>query len=214
MHMQKTHWLTPQPITRDDTSWSYRRTDTNHTFPVSITQIIGAVTLTDADRANIEAYRHTWEPRGNTVHHCLESWLKTGIRPSADDCGDYADWVYPLIDHQLWQHCTVIASELTVCDMRQNWAGTLDVIVEWHKGGHGILDLKTKSKHGSTKQDVRPQLGAGTRAVIDTYRLSPTRNLALWSYPGQMTPEGFEAQACMDAWADVFSEYVFRFRPF
>jgi hypothetical protein len=114
------HWLDPQPITRDDTTWSYRRTDTDHTFPVSITQIIGAVTLTDADRANIEAYRSSWEPRGNTVHACLESWLKTGIRPSADDCGDYADWVYPLIDHQVWKHCEVIASELTVCDMRQN----------------------------------------------------------------------------------------------
>jgi hypothetical protein len=207
-------WLTPQPITRDDTTWSYRRTDTDHTFPVSITQVIGAVTLTDADRANIEAYRASWEPRGNTVHSCLESWLKTTVRPSADDCGAYSDWVYPLIDHQIWQHCTVIASELTVCDMRQNWAGTLDVVVQWHKGGHGILDLKTKSKPGSTKQNVRPQLGAGTRAVIDSYLLQPTRNLALWAYPGQMTPEGFDPQECLDGWSDVFEQYVQRFRAF
>lgn len=209
-----TTWLTPQPITRDDTTWSYRRTDTDHLFPVSITQVIGAVTLTASDRANIEAYRHSWEPRGNTVHACLESWLKTQVRPDADAVGAYGDWVYPLIDHSIWKHCDVIASELTVCDMRQDWAGTLDVIVRWHKGGHGIVDLKTKSKPGSSKQDVRPQLGAGTRAVIDSYRLNPTRNLALWAYPGEMTPEGFEPQECLDAWSDVFDQYVFRFRPF
>lgn len=208
-----TDWLTPLPIAHDPTTWTYTRTDTGHTFPVSITGIIGAVTLTDADRANIEAYRSSWEPRGNTVHACLESWLKTGIRPSADDVGVYADWVYPLVDHQVWQHCEVIASELTVCDMRQNWAGTLDVIVRWHNSGHGVLDLKTKSKPGSSKQDVRPQLGAGTRAVIDSYRLNPTRNMALWAYPGEMVPEGFEPQACLDAWSEVFDQYVFRFRP-
>ena len=207
------NWLDPLPIDHDPSSWSYSRTDTGHLFPISITGIIGAVTLTDADRANIEAYRSSWEPRGNTVHACLESWLKTGIRPSADDCGDYADWVYPLIDHQVWKHCEVIASELTVCDMRQNWAGTLDVIVRWNNSGHGVLDLKTKSKPGSSKQDVRPQLGAGTRAVIDSYRLNPTRNMALWAYPGEMVPEGFEPQACLDAWSDVFDQYVFRFRP-
>lgn len=207
-------WLATLPIEHDPSSWSYRRSDTGHSFPVSITQIIGAVTLTDADRENIESYRPVWEPRGNTVHSCLESWLKTKVRPSTDDVGDYGDWVYPLIDHAIWQHCDVIASEHRVFDMGQNWAGTLDVVVKWHKGGHGVLDLKTKSKPTSKKQDVRPQLGAGTRALIDQYILTMSRNLALWSYPGEMRPEGFEAQDCLDAWSNLFEEYALRFRPF
>lgn len=208
------NWLTPLPIAHDPETWAYSRTDTGHLFPVSITQIIGAVTLTPTDLANIEAYRHIWEPRGNTGHHCLESWLKTGIRPTADDVGAYGDWVYPLIDCPIWQHCEVIASELRVYDMRQNWAGTLDVVVRWHKGGHGVLDLKTKSKLTSSKQDVRPQLGAGTRAVIDHYRLCPERNLVLWSYPGETRPEGLEPQECLDAWDDLFERYKLLHRPF
>lgn len=209
-----TSWLDPLPIDHDPSSWSYSRSDTGHVFPISITGIIGAVTLTDADRDNIEAYRHIWEPRGNTVHSCLESWLKTKVRPSADEVGDFGDWVYPLIDHEVWQHCDVIGAEHRVYDMRQNWAGTLDVVVRWHKGGHGVLDLKTKSKPGSKKQDVRPQLGAGSRALIDLYILSITRNLVLWAYPGEMQPEGFAVQDCLDAWTDLFDQYKLRFRPF
>lgn len=209
-----TTWLDPLPIAHDPSTWTYTRTDTGHTFPVSITGIIGAVTLTDADRANIEAYRHIWEPRGNTVHGCLESWLKTKVRPSADDVGAYGDWVYPLIDHAIWQHGDVIASEHRVYDQRQDWAGTLDVVIAWHKGGHGVIDLKTKSKPSSSKQDVRPQLGAGTRAINDLYRLYLTRNLVLWSYEGQMNPEGFDPQACLDAWSDVFDRYKLAYRPF
>lgn len=209
-----TSWLDPLPLEHDPDTWTYRRSDTGHVFPVSITGIIGAVTLTDADRANIEAYRSNWEPRGNTVHQCLEAWLKTKTRPSADDVADYADWVYPLIDHQIWQHCDVIASEHRVFDMRQNWAGTLDVVVKWHKGGYGVLDLKTKSGTSSKKQDVRPQLGAGTRALIDHYILTMTRNLVLWSYPGEMRPDGFEAQACLDTWSELFDEYCIRHRTF
>lgn len=208
-----TTWLDPLPIAHDPSTWTYTRTDTGHTFPVSITGIIGAVTLTDRDRANIEAHRHVWEPRGNTVHACLEAWLKTQVRPSAEDVGAYGDWVYPLIDHQLWQHCTVIAAEHRICDMQQNWAGTLDVVVQWAKGGYGVLDLKTKSKPTSTKQDVRPQLGAGTRGLNDHYRLFLTRNLVLWSAPGAMVPEGFEPQACLDAWAAVFERYCLQHRP-
>lgn len=207
-------WLKPLPIAHDPTTWTYRRTDTDHVFPISITGIIGSITLTDADRANIEAYRHQWEPRGNTVHSCLETWLKTKVRPSSDDVGAYGDWVYPLIDHAVWQHCDVIASEHRVYDMRQNWAGTLDVVVAWHKGGHGVIDLKTKSKPGSSKQDVKPQLGAGTRAVIDHHLLTMTRNLVLWAYPGQMVPEGMDVQECLDSWSDLFEQYKLQHRPF
>lgn len=209
-----TDWLKPNPVDHDPETWTYRRTDTGHLFPVSITGIIGAVTLTDADRANIERHRSTWEPRGNTVHSCLESWLKTKVRPSADEVGDYADWVHPLIDHAIWQHCSVIASEHRVYDMRQNWAGTLDVVVAWNKGGHGVIDLKTKSKPGSSKQDVRPQLGAGTRALNDLHQLHLTRNLVLWAYPGELVPEGFEPQSCLDAWSDVFERYELQYRCF
>lgn len=208
------NWLQSNPIAHDPDTWTYSRTDTGHIFPVSITGIIGAVKLTKADRRNIESHRPTWEPRGNTTHACLESWLKTSVRPSADDVGEYGDWVYPLIDHKLWQLCDVIASEHRVYDMRQNWAGTLDVVVAWHKGGHGVIDLKTKSGKTSGKQDVRPQLGAGTRGINDLHRLYLTRNMVLWAYPGEMVPEGFDPQDCLDAWSDVFERYKIANRPF
>lgn len=208
------NWLTPNPVDHDPETWTYRRSDTGHIFGVSITGIIGAVTLTAADRANIERHRPIWEPRGNTVHACLESWLKTKVRPSADDVGDYGDWVYPLIDHQIWQHCDVIASEHRVYDMQQNWAGTLDVVVAWHKGGHGVIDLKTKNKPSSSKQDVAPQLGAGTRALNDLHRLLLTRNLVLWSYPGEMVPEGFDPQHCLNSWSEMFARYELQHRTF
>lgn len=206
--------LPPLPVTRDDASHVYRRTDIHHVFPVSITQVIGAVTLTPADRENIERHRDSWEPRGNTVHACLEQWLKTTVRPSDDEMGTYRDWVLPLIDHPIWSKCEVIGAELCVYDMRRNWAGCLDVVVKWHSGGHGVIDLKTKSRPGSSKQDVRPQLGAGTLAVIDHYLLSPERNAVLWAYPGETRIEGQEVQPCIDAWLDVLDCYCLTHRQF
>lgn len=206
--------LSPLPIARDSSSWTYHRTDVPIHYPVSITQVISAVTLTDADRANIERYRPIWEPRGNTVHACLESWLKTQTRPSADDMGDYSDWILPLIDHPFWSKCEVLASELMVYDDSQNWAGTLDLIIRWPDGSHGVCDLKTKSKPNASRQDVKPQLGAGTRAVIDHYTLNPTRNIVLWAAPGITTVTAEDPSECHMAWLDVFDAYCARFRPF
>jgi hypothetical protein len=42
----------------------------DHLFPVSITGVIGSAKSAWA-LARIEATRHQWEPRGNTVHQAL-----------------------------------------------------------------------------------------------------------------------------------------------
>ena len=36
-------WLEPLAITRDDSTWTYRLTDSAHWFPISITGVIGRV---------------------------------------------------------------------------------------------------------------------------------------------------------------------------
>lgn len=206
--------LEPLPLVRDLASRSYRNTVSGRLYPVSCTTIIGAVTLTEADRANIERYREVWEPRGLGVHAALEGWLKTGIRPTDDEMGDYRDWILPLIDSPVWQRFEVVGIELPLADDKQNWGGTCDLCVRYPDDTYGIWDLKTKSRRGASKQDVRPQLGAYGRAVGDHYRKLVTRNGVLWSYPGSCTPETFDNDSCHVAWLDVFERYCLTHRVF
>lgn len=200
--------LPAMPVERDDSTWCYRRTDTGHQFAVSCTQLLGR-RKTPAAMAAIEASRHIWEPRGNTVHRALEDWL-LGHEP---DCGDYADWVEPLLAHRCWAAVEVIGIECRMFDQPQDVAGTADVLVRYRDGTVGVWDLKTKQAKGSSRQDVRPQLGFATRVLCDWYKLQPSRNAVIWAYPGETRIESHDADECHLAWQDAYESYVWDCRP-
>lgn len=202
--------LPPMPVERDDETWTYRRTDTDHQFAISCTQLLGR-SKTPAAMAAIEASRHIWEPRGNTVHAALEAWLLDDVQPD-QDC-PYHDWIRPLLEHRCWQQVTIIGIEARMFDQGHDIAGTADVLVRYADGTVGSWDLKTKQTQRSSKQDVRPQLGFATRVLIDHYRLLPTRNAVLWSYPGECVVETLDASECHLAWQDAVEAYLLDARP-
>lgn len=213
MPNHKTDWLPPRNIELQQHPYRrYVNLETGRPYPVSITSLIGAVTLTDSAKLNIERYRETWEPRGNAVHSALETYLKTGIR--ADDSDPYIEWINPMLDLKLWQEVVVVASELIVADDEQDWAGTLDLAVRWPDGSYGVLDAKSKGSASSNKQDVRPQLGAATRALNDTYGIYCSRNAVLWVYPGRTSLQAFTGDECLQAWADTYDHYCLQCRGF
>lgn len=192
------------PVVRDDETWTYRRTDTNHQFSVSCTQLL-AFDQSLAAAAAIEASRHIWQPRGNGVHAALEAWLLHGTEP--DPADTYIDWILPLLSHEAWQRVTVIGIESRMFDMGDDVAGTGDVLVRYEDGTVGAWDLKTKESKRSSRQDVKPQLGFATRVLMDHYRLLPSRCVVLWSYLGQCQLTTHTADECHMAWQDRVEAY-------
>lgn len=197
------------PVERDDETWTYRHLETGHRFAISCTQLLGR-RLTPAALAAIEDYRHLWEPRGNAVHSALEHWLLHGIEP---EDGPYSDWIRPLLQHPCWDAVTVIGVEARMFDLPHDIAGTGDVIVRYADGTVGAWDLKTKNAKSSNRQDVRPQLGFATRALVDHYDLTPSRNAVIWSYPGETRVETVNADECHYAWMDAVESYLWDCRP-
>lgn len=211
-------WLTPLPITRDD-SHVYRLAD-GHAFPISVTGLIGAVTKTPAQMEQIMASRHIWEPRGNTVHQALEvmAHQRWNPAPPADlqppDHADYGPWIDPMLRSPLWERIGVVGAEVMAFSLRRNVAGTADLVIRFEDGTYGIADLKTQGSKASTAYDTRPQLGAGVEMIGDHYKLLISRCLTLWARPGTFEIQTHTADECLQAWLDVCEQYSARFRPF
>ena len=196
-------WLEPLPIARDDASWTYWHTQTGHRFPVSITGVISRVHKSSIALARIEACREVWEPRGNTCHAALQhfaiarwgacadplateskhlSWPDWQLPPDPHGplYGAYGAWIEPLLAEPLWDHVSVIGSELMLFDLDRNVAGTIDLVLRLPDGSCALADLKTLSAKGS-RYDTRPQLGAGMVMAEQHYGLEFSRGLTIWS---------------------------------
>ena len=229
-------WLEPLPIARDDASWTYWHTQTGHRFPVSITGVIGRVHKSSIALARIEACREVWEPRGNTCHAALQHfaiarWGLPAIQASSSSqhlpwpdwqlppdphgplYGAYGAWIEPLLAEPLWDHVSVIGSELMLFDMQRNVAGTIDLVLRLPDGSCALADLKTLSAKGS-RYDTRPQLGAGIVMAEQHYGLVFSRGLTIWSKPGQCRIQSHTAQECRRSWTGTFAAYEQRWRPF
>lgn len=209
-------WLQPLGLARCSETWTYHLH--GRLFPVSVTQLISAVTKTHQQMEAIMASRHIWEPRGNLIHQTLEHWVNQRWNPSPPSSdppppGDYTDWIKPLLSSPLWERITVVGSELMAYSTRRNVAGTCDLVLQFPDGTYGIADLKTQSSKSSTPYDTRPQLGAGVEMIGDHYGLYFTRCLTLWSKPGTMEIQTHSADECLQAWLDVCEQYDLRFRP-
>ncbi|WP_216914380.1 MULTISPECIES: PD-(D/E)XK nuclease family protein [unclassified Synechococcus] len=223
-------WLEPLAITRDDSTWTYRLTDSAHWFPISITGVIGRVCKNEDALAWIEAWREVWEPRGNTCHAALQHFalhrwqaprhlwpagLEAGlpVDPWGQRYGAYGDWIAPLLAEPLWGHVQVVASELMLYDLERNVAGTLDLLLRFPDGSYGIADLKSLSERGK-KYDTRAQLGAGLTMAEQHYGLPMGRALTIWVAPGRCEIRTHTAEECRRRWVRVFNSYVRDWRPF
>lgn len=210
-------WLQPLGLTRCPETWTYRIN--GRLFPVSVTQLISAVTKTPQQMEAIMSSRHIWEPRGNTLHQTLEHWVNQRWNPNPPSLdppppGDYTDWIEPLLTHPIWDKVTVVGSELMAYSLRRNVAGTTDLVLQFSDGTYGIADLKTQSSKTSSPYDTKPQLGAGVEMIGDHYNLFFSRCLTLWSRPGTLDIQTHTADECLQAWFNACELYDLRYRPF
>lgn len=218
-------WLQPLGLTRDNQTWTYSLNDgqTSHTFPISVTGVISAVTKTPQQLEQIMAKRHIWEERGKDTHQALQHFVNHRWNPAStwtdpvnltsEPYANFSTFIAPMLEHSIWDSITPVGSELMVYCLKRNVAGTLDLIFQFPDGTYGIADLKTQGPAGRP-YDIRPQLGAGVHMAGDRYNLFFSRCIGLWARPGGFRIETHDAQECLDAWWSVLERYEVRFRPF
>ena len=150
---------------------------------------------TDVVKAIHMKTRSEWEPRGNTVHACLEAFLKG----QEHDPGAYAEWVEPLLSYPLWDRWDAVAAEFSMCDTRHDIAGMADCILR-HKetGQYALADLKTLGPSGR-KRDISAQLG-GYVSLLARHKpeIQISKCFGIWAKPKETFTTTFDPIDCQD----------------
>ena len=140
--MYRVKWLKPLPIHFDPEAHQYTWKPTGEVMSHSVTTILRA----SKDPKTLQIFedtKHIWAPRGTHVHSCLERFLQ-GTPMDELLGGPYDEWVRPLLEYPLWETFEPIALEYSVCDLRRNIGGSLDVLGWDHLlDVMVLLDLKT-----------------------------------------------------------------------
>lgn len=171
----------------------------------SVTKVVSD--LTPHARAHIEATRHEWEPRGNTCHAALEAAL---LGHDGADHGDYAEIIQPLLDHAIWQGCTVLAVEYRLCDERKSLGGSFDFLIRTGKGKVVLGDLKTVGKAPAidSRKPATAQLGAYLALLIDHHPfLTVDSCCTVVAGPGRTRLIPQDPNLCLGAWVDAWDAY-------
>ena len=163
----------------------------------------------------IEASRSDWEPRGNTVHACLENFLLHG---DPGDPGDYADWVTPLVSHTIWNHWEPVAVEGRLVDDRHSIAGSFDAVLRHKDNGNLLIaDLKTQSSEHSKPRDISPQLGGYLNLIDLCYPQAAgliNKGIGIWARPGFTAVTTYEGPNCIANYLAARSLYLDKQVPF
>jgi hypothetical protein len=178
-----------------------------HWFPASVTAVLAQGKSAFA-MERIEATRSIWEPRGNTVHLALETFLQGRLEEFAKVAGgDYSDWIAPLITHDRWHGVEVIASERPTCCLQRNISGTYDCgLVERSSGLRILADLKSLGENGAT-YSTAAQLG-GYMALEATHGVHYDAGQTIWARPGQTTFSPLYSRSeCLHAWGLAWARW-------
>lgn len=205
-------WLRPIPgLRRQDPEHRYvldRPGQPLHQFPISITGVLAQGKSAFA-MERIEATRAVWEPRGNTVHLALETFLQSRLEElSLIAESDYRDWVQPLITHDRWHDVEVIASERPTCCLTRNVSGTYDCgFIERRTGLRVLADLKSLSENGAT-YSTAAQLG-GYMALESTHGVHYDAGQTIWARPGSTTFSPLYSRSeCLHAWGLAWARHL------
>lgn len=180
---------------RDETGW----------FPFSVTNVISD--LTPEARKRIMETKHIWEPRGNTVHACLEQHLLGEAEASP---GDYAEWVKPLLSSWLFSNCEVLAVEYKLSDPIKRVAGCFDFLIKTERGTTVLGDLKTVSSAPAAKsrKPAMAQLGAYC-SMLATHHpfLYVDRCVTVVAGPGCCEVKSSDVDACVAEWVAAWERH-------
>jgi len=223
--MKTIELLKPLPINRDEETHKYLNLETNQWLSYSTTEVCNE--LTEEAKENIEAYRYIWQPRGETVHECLQEKMlgSTEIDPK-----DYGEWVEPLLSHELFTHFVPMAVELMMSIPDKSVGGQLDLLGYDTKTKQvRLIDLKTK---GSSKYDIKKkkrdglvhledidmywkepyltdkQLGCYVEMLRLNYNLVPDVCNTIWAYEGRCILNNEQpTERCEAAWQEAWTKF-------
>ena len=217
--------LKPLPIVRSESEHKYLNTETKQWLAYSTTEVCSE--LTEEAKENIEAYRYIWQPRGETVHECLQEKMlgSTEIDPK-----DYGEWVEPLLSHELFTHFEPMAVELMMSIPDKSVGGQLDLLGYDTKTKQvRLIDLKTK---GNSKYDIKKrkkdglihledidmywkepyltdkQLGCYVEMLRLNYNLVPDVCNTIWAYEGRCILNNEQpTERCEAAWQEAWTKF-------
>ena len=223
--MKTIELLKPLPINRDEETHKYLNLETNQWLSYSTTEVCNE--LTEEAKENIEAYRYIWQPRGETVHECLQEKMlgSTEIDPK-----DYGEWVEPLLSHELFTHFEPMAVELMMSIPDKSVGGQLDLLGYDTKTKQvRLIDLKTK---GNSKYDIKKrkkdglihlkdidmywkepyltdkQLGCYVEMLRLNYNLVPDVCNTIWAYEGRCILNNEQpTERCEAAWQEAWTKF-------
>jgi len=222
--MKTIELLKPLPIKRDEERHQYFNTETNQWLSYSTTGVCNE--LTEEAKENIEKYRFMWQPRGETVHECLqESMLGSGEIKA----GEYWDWVEPLLSHELFTHFEPMAVELMMSIPDKSVGGQLDLLGYDTKTKQiRLIDLKTKGKYS---YDIKKrgkdgmiyikdldmywkepyltdkQLGCYVEMLKINYDIIPDVCNTIWAYEGRCILNNDQpTERCRKAWQGAWEK--------
>ena len=223
--MKTIELLKPLPINRDEETHKYLNLETNQWLSYSTTEVCNE--LTEEAKENIEAYRYIWQPRGETVHECLQEKMlgSTEIDPK-----DYGEWVEPLLSHELFTHFEPMAVELMMSIPDKSVGGQLDLLGYDTKTKQvRLIDLKTK---GNSKYDIKKRKKAGLINLEDidmywkepyltdkqlgcyvemlrlNYNLVPDVCNTIWAYEGRCILNNEQpTERCEAAWQEAWTKF-------
>jgi len=217
--------LKPLPIVRSESEHKYLNTETKQWMSYSTTEVCSE--LTEEAKENIEKYRLTWQPRGETVHECLqESMLGSGDI----DMGEYQAWVEPLLSHELFTHFEPMAVELMMSLPDKSVGGQLDLLGYDTKTKQiRLIDLKTKGKYSydikKRKKDgliyledmdmywkepylTDKQLGCYVQMLKINYDIVPDVCNTIWAYEGKCILNNDQpTKRCETAWQEAWEKF-------
>ena len=156
-------------------------------------------------KEKIEATRSEWEPRGNTLHACLEQFL---LGTADLNCDPYCEWWDALKACWLWDDAQVMGVELRMTD-KVNMGGSCDFLIK--KGDNVILgDLKTVAT--ATAVDKRKpadaQLGAYLFMMSKCWpKQIVDKCVTVVSGPGKCRVITSDPTDCWVAWEDAYGRY-------
>ena len=216
------------PVFRSEREHKYYCEKSNKWLKYSTTQVCSD--LDEEAKQNIERLRHIWQPRGETVHYCLEQKM---LGSDDIDMGEYEHIVKPLFDHYLFKHFIPMGVEYMMSNPGKDVGGQLDLIGYDTKTNQiRLVDLKTKGsitgkRNGFSKleregsvliSDVNQywkepystdkQLGCYIEMLKLNCDIEPDVCNTIWAYPevcivGPNQP----VQRCKDAWKEAWEKF-------
>jgi hypothetical protein len=172
----------------------------------SVTEIL-SFDMSDEARANIEATRSEWEPRGNHLHACLEQYL---CGAALLDPTPFGEWWDPLAACWLWKDATVLGTEVRLVDPKKSLAGSTDFLIRTAKGSVVLGDLKTVSsiKSMQRRKPAEAQLGAYMVMLNNLYpNIIVDKCATVVSAPGQTRVLSSEPDHCVEKWLEQWDKW-------